>query len=240
MANESQSEPAATPKLKRRWFQYSTRVLLVVVTVSGVMLGIVGWRAERQRQAVASVKRIGGHVYYNYTETLEPGLELPTFPRWLPRDWCENVVMVEIETDKLTDADLVHLQAFSELESLALYSPHVTDAGLMHLRGISTLVVLKLDLAQVTDAGVMQLQCLSRLSRIEMVCPKVTDDGIQFVEGLTELIYIDLVSDEVTDKGIIQFRHLKNLQILLLDCPRVSDAGVAELEAAIPTCIIVP
>ena len=56
-------------KPRRRWFQYSLRTLLVLVTVLCVFcvwLGLVSERARKQREAVAAIEAMGGVVYYDY------------------------------------------------------------------------------------------------------------------------------------------------------------------------------
>jgi hypothetical protein len=49
-------------KPKRRWAQFSLGTLLAVVTVLGVLLGLVTRAAHRQRSAVAAISRLGGHL----------------------------------------------------------------------------------------------------------------------------------------------------------------------------------
>jgi hypothetical protein len=52
-----EAEPSiAPPKCKRRWYQFSLRTLLIVVTLLAVPLGYVGWQARivRERQAMMS------------------------------------------------------------------------------------------------------------------------------------------------------------------------------------------
>ena len=49
-------------KPRRRWFQYSLRTLLVLVTVLCVWLGVTVNRARKQREAVAAIQELGGTV----------------------------------------------------------------------------------------------------------------------------------------------------------------------------------
>ena len=54
--------PIAAPP-KRRWYQYSLRTLLIVVTLLAIPSGYVGWQANivRERQAMlAWIKKAGG------------------------------------------------------------------------------------------------------------------------------------------------------------------------------------
>jgi hypothetical protein len=62
-----QTEPLKSdpPKRKRRWFQFSLRTLMIVVTLLALPLGYVGWQARivRDRKVVLSaIRDRGGHV----------------------------------------------------------------------------------------------------------------------------------------------------------------------------------
>ena len=59
---------------RRRWFQYSRRSFLVVVTSLAVWLGIVVNRAGEQQEAVKAIEALGGHVTYDW----EPGAHART------------------------------------------------------------------------------------------------------------------------------------------------------------------
>jgi hypothetical protein len=57
-----QTEPskADPPKRKRRWFQFSLRTLLIVVTVLAVVCAYVGWQAKIVREREAMLIRLHG------------------------------------------------------------------------------------------------------------------------------------------------------------------------------------
>ena len=65
-------------KPRRRWFQFSLRTLMVLVTVLCVWLGLVSERARKQREAVAAIEALGGWVWYDYQNS---GQE-PPGPKW--------------------------------------------------------------------------------------------------------------------------------------------------------------
>jgi hypothetical protein len=172
MATEAQPEPAATPKLKRRWLQFTTRALLVVVTVSGVTLGVVG-KGERQRRAVAAVEALGGTVKYpsDWDERERSWLH-----GWLPRDWIENAVYVELANRSLHDDDLVHFRNLPTVEEAWIGSGRITDAGLAHLRGLKRSHTLVLGHTRLTKSGIEELRRALPECRVREACYVGTGD----------------------------------------------------------------
>lgn len=65
----------------RRWFQYSLRTFLVLMTALAVWLGVVVNRAREQREAVEAIEALGGAVTYDWE--LEPNRKEPPGPGWL-------------------------------------------------------------------------------------------------------------------------------------------------------------
>ena len=53
------------PKRKRRWFRFSLKTFVVVLTVFCVWLGLVAYRVHKQKRAVQWVKEHRGVVYYD-------------------------------------------------------------------------------------------------------------------------------------------------------------------------------
>lgn len=147
------------PKRKHRWPQFSLGSLFLVVTALCVGLAFVAVPAERQRQAVAAVQALGGWVQYVEFGETESNARLKTYlRRWLPRDYFDDVQAIDLESRKVTDADLANLESLKHLQTLNLRGTEVTDAGLVHLRGLTELRSLYLYRTQVTDTGAAQLQ----------------------------------------------------------------------------------
>ena len=57
----------------RRWFRFSLRMLMVVITVLCVWLGFKVNAARRQREAVDAILKAGGSIGYDYQTDLVPG-----------------------------------------------------------------------------------------------------------------------------------------------------------------------
>ena len=76
----------------RRWFQYSLRSFLVLLTAVAVWLGVVVNRAREQREAVKAIEALGGYVIYDWQLQPSPGGgsamkpdPKPAAPAWIRR-----------------------------------------------------------------------------------------------------------------------------------------------------------
>ncbi|MEK6233296.1 MAG: hypothetical protein N2C14_01140, partial [Planctomycetales bacterium] len=64
------------------------------------------------------------------------------------------------------------------------------------------------------------------------------DDGL-FGDWFATPRSLHLFDTQVTDAGLVHFRELKQLQELNLYGTQVTDEGVAELQKALPDCVII-
>src|SRR5579863_5667165 len=104
---------------KRRWAQFSLGTMFVVVTALGVWLGVVVNRANRQREAVVAIEALGGTVYYaEPDEDASEAFPRPFLRRWLPRDYFDEVRLVDLDDTQVTDAGLAHLHGLTRLQAL--------------------------------------------------------------------------------------------------------------------------
>jgi hypothetical protein len=74
-----------TQKPKRRWFRYSLRTMLVLVTLVAIVLGRWTFQARHQQRVVDQILALNGEVYYDYqypNGRFVPDAP-PPVPRWL-------------------------------------------------------------------------------------------------------------------------------------------------------------
>jgi hypothetical protein len=215
-------------KPKRRWSRYSLRTLLVFMTVASAGLGWLGIKvqqAQRQKEAVEAIKKLGGYVFYDYEivgddpiKKFDPD-KTPPGPGWLSKvvgkDLFANVVSVNCPHSRVTDADLVHLQSLKHCNQLSLFNAaRITDVGLVHLRTLTELEHLDLTNAEVTDAGLEHLQGLMHLKTLSLNSDQVTNVGLLHLRTCPELNWLQLYGTRVTDKGCQELQKaLPNLQI---------------------------
>lgn len=230
---------------KRRWGRYSLRTLFILVALASLGFGWLGYKvrqAQRQKEAVEAIEKLGGAVMYDFqfdSNGKFNGKATPPGPAWLRKLLGDhlfvNVVRVELfGNTQVTDGDLVHLQELEKLETLNLSITQVTDAGLVHLEGLNQLRELNLSDTQVTDAELFHLQGLDQLERLYLSITPVTDAGLVHLRGLNQLRDLVLSDTQVTDNGLFQLQGLKKLKYLSLEHSHVTDKGCQELQKALP------
>jgi hypothetical protein len=164
-------------KPKRRWSQFSLATMFIVVTVLCVGLAAIN-RANRQREAVAAIKAVGGLVKYDIER---PGYVDAYYKqflrRWLPRDYTDEVEFVSLR--EADDSDLGRLRPFARLRQLRLIQAYqVTNTGLRQLQDLTCLQFLELDCTQVTDSGLGHLHGLNLLEALLVGGTHATDSGV--------------------------------------------------------------
>ncbi len=121
--------------------------------------------AGKQRAVVEEIENMGGLVWYDYQFDADgiPSTEgqAPPGPAWLRRllgdDFFVNVTKLDLTQTDITDAELKHLEALTDLQSLSL-GDSITNTGLEHLRGLSQLHTLNLRATKITDVAVNDLR----------------------------------------------------------------------------------
>jgi hypothetical protein len=199
--------------LNRRWFQFSLKTMLVVMTLVGMGLGWLAYERNEVRkgqEAIAAMEPLLAVIFDK---------EQPFRPRWLRPLLGDN--------------------SAGEVVDVITQSNHVTDAELVHLKGLRRLELLNIAHTEVTDAGLVQLKGLTQLRRLYFDGTEVTDAGLVHLTGLTELELLELEETQVTDAGLVHLRGLKKLKTLILYKTKVTELGVRELQKALPNVEIV-
>jgi hypothetical protein len=190
-----------TAKPKRRWYQFSLRTLLVVMTLASCFLGWLTYERNTVRKravAIATIQELGGIVKFDRAQ--------PFRPHWLRPLLGDNspgeVVEVNMQAAKIRDADLAHVARMTKLKQLYLYNSPITNRGMTHLAGLKELKGLRLDGTQVTDAGLVHLADLQKLEHLDLYNTQVTNDGLTHLAGLQKLRGLRVNKTRVTDQGV--------------------------------------
>jgi hypothetical protein len=89
------------------------------------------------------------------------------------------IVLVDLQSTEVTDADLKQLRALHRLHTLNLSGTQVTDAGLRELAAFRRLETLNLWHTKVTDAGLKHLAALPNLEELTRPSDGVTESGLK-------------------------------------------------------------
>ena len=148
-------------KPRRRWYQFSLRTLLIVVTLSAVPLGWVGWKLEqgrRQRPTIAWVGKMGGSVQ---------------FGRGWVDSWFGLVSHVDLRESLVSD--LSPLAELKNLAALIINDTPVSD--LTPLAEVKNLTELWLNDTQVSD--LTPLTKLKNLYGLHLHNTQVSEEQVQ-------------------------------------------------------------
>jgi imidazolonepropionase-like amidohydrolase len=209
LENISATENRAGVMLKGRWYPQSELngwLDTAATKISGSM------EAE-EKHAASEIEKLGGKVEFNaYRE----------------------VVKVDLNNAKITDADLKHLEKFTELEWLDLRITPVTDEGVAHLVGLRKLKFLNLFRTDLSDKGLASLRGMTDLETLLIGGTKITDAGLANVERFGKLKKLSVFRTAVSDAGLQSIEKLSSLEVLLIGESKVTEAGAKSLQTKMP------
>jgi hypothetical protein len=195
--------------------------MTTLVGVVVVIAGGIAFRAGRNRSIVHSLlKPDGTSVFatygdYRYTppQTVGGGDGLSLVLRGGQRVHGFSAVGEPSGIERML-VPVFGEHAFTEIYALYWEEPSVTDQDLLLLARVPNLRELHLSHAGISDAG---LQAILRLRRLTV---------------------LDLSSTRLTRAGIAQLGACRSLRELDLSQTEVDDELAAELQAALPNCLI--
>ena len=132
---------AAARKMNLRWYQYSLRSLMIVVTLACIAMGWVATKmkqARQQKAAVDAILKVAGGITYDYQKDAFDTTSKPPGPAWLRKvlgdNLLVNVTRVDLHQSGASDALLEHLKRLTQLQELRLIETRVNDAGVKELQ----------------------------------------------------------------------------------------------------------
>lgn len=161
-----------TEPLKRRWFQFRLRTLLIAILVLSLPLS---WfavrleRARRQREAVEQVAKRGGELRCYYLDWDTQIRTTKVTPDWLQallgedlsHDFFQASTAYDancIECDLSGDEDFRSLPRLPTVRYACLRNCRVTDNMVEYLKDLPRLEYLELSGTQVTSEGFRRVQ----------------------------------------------------------------------------------
>ena len=176
-------------RLRRRWFSFSLRTLLVVTALACAGLKIGMNQVFRQRAAISALLE---HKHATvYFEGCDPFLDPDGYDRSfdLPLgdlSWNEyRKPVVGLQLGSASDDILARISGFQDLQQIHFCSDNtVTNEGLKHIA---------------TFQNLEQLQILGSFA--------VTDDGLGHLVRLKKLRKLSLLGTQVTPAGVNELRN---------------------------------
>lgn len=209
LENISATENRAGVMLRGRWFTQ--------IEMNGWLDEIAprlhrGFEAE-EREAASMIEKLGGKVEY---------------------DQDGQVVKIDLNNAKITDADLALLEKFPGLQWLDLRITPITDEGVAHLRTLRNLRFLNLFRTDLTDKGLENIRGMIDLETLLIGGTKITDAGLVNLERFTRLRKVSVFRTEVTDAGLKSLEKINSLEVLLIGESKITDDGAKAIQKTLP------
>jgi len=171
-----------------------------------------GFESE-EREAAAKIEKLGGKVEF---------------------DQDGQVVKIDLNNTKITDADLTILEKFQGLLSLDLRITPITDEGVAHLRTLRNLRFLNLFRTNLSDKGLENLRGMIDLETLLIGGTKITDAGLVNLERFTKLRKVSVFRTAISDAGLRSFEKIPSLEILLIGESQITETGAKAIQKALP------
>jgi hypothetical protein len=213
----------------RRWFQFSLRTLLVIVTIGSVA---GGWWINRAFQQRAAVRR-----FYELTANRHNPFwgELTTMGyRYKGKDKSKPVIPKWLHWLR----DMIGEECFGEVTGVQLLDTPATNDDLKYLAVLPSVERVWLSSTNVNDDGLPLLKVCPKLKFLALEGTPITDAGIAHLTAFRDLEYLSLSGTKCTDAGLVHLAKLPRLTHLLLWDTAITDAGYQKLQAALPECEI--
>jgi Leucine-rich repeat (LRR) protein len=128
-----------------------------------------------------------------------------------------HLTQVSFIHTKISDVDLVRLNACPQLTVLFLSGCRISDSGITSLTPRHSLSYADLTDTLITDASLRHVARFTRLGTLVLRNTRVSDDGVQCLAALPELCFIDLASTDITDQSIVALSRVRTLAHVGLD-----------------------
>jgi len=147
---------------------------------------------------------------------------------------------LQLHAHDLSEVGLARLKGLTELEVCGIYSEKIDDAGLAHLGVFQHLQNLGLPGVHITGDGLAHLGALGdSLLQLSLANrPKLRGSALAHLTQLTRLRLLDLSDTPVADDAVPHLRRMTSLRILVLARTKISPAGAADLQQALPDCVV--
>ncbi len=223
---------------KRRWFQFSLRTLVVVMLLVSLVLGYWGYarrRAQRQWEAVRTIREAGGDVNVNNEYIEDPSSDkslMSELRHWRKRleIECPAVTAIKVSLFNQSGKDIMpYLRDLPQLKEITLHGDWLDDEGMKGLSGCTNLIHLDIESDQITDVGVLGIAGNKNLQKLRVSSEQLTDRGMAVVAQLPKLESLVWPSANTTGNGLVHLRSHPQLTHLGICVTVDSDIGFEHL-----------
>jgi hypothetical protein len=238
--NVEQQEP------RRRFWRFSLKTLLILLTLFCLWLGTLANSANRQRRAVEAIVRSGGEFNFDYQRVVNPRGSgqvyshkvNPPGPKWLrsiigDHYFITPVSLRLIQQPAVKDDCLAQLDALPNLESAFFLDVPFRDSHVVHLKHLKNLTNLTFNDETLSGPDGPRrfdfLQYLPKLESLSLNESNFGDADAKHLKDTMNLKTLFIYDSQIGDDGLAQLQHLKNLELIGLSRTRVTDRGIAYL-----------
>jgi Leucine-rich repeat (LRR) protein len=233
-------------KRRNRFVRFSLRTALILLTLLCLALGWWVVTAERQRDAVAAVRELGGRVRYTY-ELGPEGFPLkkpepPWAPEWLRDTFGEDlfITLHSVEFEGIRDDFVVQvvpkLRRVASLHTLGLRDTLISDAALANIAELTQLEHLYIGtgseapgITTITDKGLAQLSTLRRLRGLTVNNCSIDGSALVHLGMLRRLEWLYMRHTNFNDAAAHHLRQFPRLHRLDLWNTSITDAAIDDI-----------
>ncbi|MBT6498245.1 MAG: SUMF1/EgtB/PvdO family nonheme iron enzyme, partial [Planctomycetaceae bacterium] len=151
-----------------------------------------------------------------------------------------SLTQLDLGLSDVSAAGLKHLAPLSQLEILMLgHCIRLSDEALASLATLEQLRNLHLNSVPITDDGLSHLARRNSLRVLYLEgCKKISGQGMEHLSALPALRFLHVGNTAIDDAALLHLKRMKSLRILNIVGTNVSAAGAAQLQQALPGCVI--
>jgi Leucine Rich repeat len=222
---------------RRRWFRFSLRTFLLLITALCVALGLYAKRQRDRHLAIETIKRWGGVVDFadiSATMTVNESfdrLKLQIEARQKGRPW--PVFREQIPQNKHWQRKLFGKYYGTNVVAVTLRdfgsTPPGADNDVTILAPLTELRRLNLGM-HIKDADLLQLPSLPQLRSLNLGSDTwISDQGLECLERLPNLTSLQIRNASITATGMAYIGAVGKIQSLMLNSCDVTDDSLANL-----------
>ena len=228
------------------------------MTVFSITLGMFLRSVQRQKHAIALIRRNGGSVEYDYQypngtygRDDYDYLATSSVPRWLldlfDDDFFHDVVVVKIQREydygrQNPDADdvvLSRISGLTKLRRLELTHCGITDHGMRHLENFPLLESLEVSYSSITDDSIPYIAGLKSLRQLDLGHTRVGGRGFHRLADLEHLEELGLTLTPIRDEALVKIMDMHQLRyVSIWRCKYLTLETINAFEQAVPQCSI--